>query len=182
MTVYYSTQVIDTPRLLQAILSETNVGGSSAIPNLGNAGITIGNLARNTRIGTNADGLFDTTERNIIFGNLEEGIQIEGSATNTIVAGNFVGSDAHGGFGPWQRIFRSLLRNPGLGQCNQHAYRGTNAVEGNVLAFNTSSGLAMRDAAPANSSLVRNNSFRQNARIGIDLGAVGATPMIPRHR
>ena len=60
-------------------------------------GVHIGNGAHHNLIGTNADGLVDSAERNIISGNLRAGvfIQSEGSTGNTL-AGNFIGTDATG--------------------------------------------------------------------------------------
>ncbi len=138
----------------------------------------VGN-SQKTRIGTNADGLFDVAERNVVSGNAQEGIQIEGSASSTVVAGNFVGFDSSGalplGNGS-SGIYSGVLV---WGNATNTRIGGTNAVEGNSVAFNSGSGLWMPDAAPANSSLVRNNSFRQNASLGIDWVLRAPRPMIP---
>ena len=74
----------------------TNSVGTGAIPNPGD-GIFIAAGASGNRIGSNADGVSDSLERNIISGNLGSGIAISGaSANNNVVAGNFVGVSVTG--------------------------------------------------------------------------------------
>ena len=54
-------------------------------------------LAPNTLIGTNADGLADAAERNIISGNNVGGISVNGSTSaGTVIAGNYIGTDFTG--------------------------------------------------------------------------------------
>jgi predicted outer membrane repeat protein len=73
----------------------TDVTGTAALGNQLD-GITIGN-ATNTRVGTNADGVSDTLERNVISGNGQFGVSIlDVGATGNVVAGNFIGTDVNG--------------------------------------------------------------------------------------
>jgi hypothetical protein len=74
----------------------TNAAGTAALAN-GAAGVWIGKGARGNRIGTNADGLADTFERNVISGNSLQGVNISDAGTDqNIVAGNTIGTDVTG--------------------------------------------------------------------------------------
>ena len=78
----------------------TNSAGTAAVAN-GGAGIFIAGGAQNTRIGTNGNDVNYAAERNVISGNLYQGIYIEGTTfgtntTGTIVAGNYIGTNETG--------------------------------------------------------------------------------------
>ena len=74
----------------------TNATGTGAIPN-GRNGIIIEDGAQYNRIGTDADGVSDVAERNLISGNGYDGINISGLGTeHTVIAGNFIGTDITG--------------------------------------------------------------------------------------
>lgn len=74
----------------------TNSIGTLAVANsLG--GILVDGGAKNIQIGTNGDGSNDVNEGNLISGNTGLGLWITGAGTNdTIVAGNFIGTNASG--------------------------------------------------------------------------------------
>ncbi|MBI1917437.1 MAG: right-handed parallel beta-helix repeat-containing protein [Planctomycetes bacterium] len=73
----------------------TNAAGTAALGNQFD-GITIGN-ATNNRIGTNADGVSDDAERNVISGNGQDGVSLNFSGTTgNVIAGNFIGTDVNG--------------------------------------------------------------------------------------
>src|SRR5262245_2906782 len=73
----------------------TNASGTAALPN--RVGVRVEEGAVATRIGTDADGVADAAERNVISGNAEQGVLISGPATlGTFVAGNFIGTNAAG--------------------------------------------------------------------------------------
>lgn len=73
-----------------------NATGTVAMPN-GAAGVAVFGGAKNTRIGTDANGKADTAERNIISGNGHVGIYIaDVGTTGTMVAGNYIGTDVSG--------------------------------------------------------------------------------------
>ncbi|EKD51146.1 MAG: hypothetical protein ACD_62C00332G0001, partial [uncultured bacterium] len=48
------------------------------------------------RVGTNADGVSDSAERNILSGQTAFGVNVEGDASNTVIAGNYIGTDITG--------------------------------------------------------------------------------------
>ena len=74
----------------------TDVHGVRAVAN-GTAGILIRNGATQNRIGTNADGLADVHERNVISGNATHGVEISQTGTDqNVVSGNYIGTDASG--------------------------------------------------------------------------------------
>ncbi len=71
----------------------TNAAGTAALPNPNAyAGVIL--RSSNSRIGTNADGVSDALEANLIAGNGNNGIVVEGNG-NTI-AGNLIGTNATG--------------------------------------------------------------------------------------
>jgi hypothetical protein len=72
-----------------------DVSGAVGLPNLAE-GIDI-SFAHDNRIGTNADGIHDDWERNIISGNKDNGIYMctEGT-TGNVIAGNYIGTDVTG--------------------------------------------------------------------------------------
>ncbi len=77
-------------------LIETNAAGLSVIRN-SLAGVAIYDDCANIRIGTNADGVSDANERNVISGNSNEGVWMRGvNTTGVVVAGNFIGVDING--------------------------------------------------------------------------------------
>jgi hypothetical protein len=61
--------------------------------------------APNNRIGTNADGISDAAERNIISGNHTAGIEIYQANAN-IIAGNYIGTDITGTLALGNRLYR----------------------------------------------------------------------------
>ena len=74
----------------------TNAAGTVAIPNT-QQGVFIAAAAANNRIGTNGDGAGDAAERNLISGNGDSGVRIDGTNTDAnVVAGNYIGTDVNG--------------------------------------------------------------------------------------
>jgi len=75
-----------------------NAAGDTALPNTLN-GIYLVSGSSFNRIGTNGDGVSDIDERNIISGNLQRGIALEGpngGNDNNTIAGNFIGTNVRG--------------------------------------------------------------------------------------
>jgi hypothetical protein len=70
--------------------------GVGSLANSGN-GVLIENGAQRNRIGTDADGIDDIGERNVVSGNGASGVVLTGlGATGNTVAGNYIGTDATG--------------------------------------------------------------------------------------
>jgi titin len=215
----------------------TDVTGSAALGN-GRTGVLIANAAHSNRIGTDADGVNDAAERNIISGNTSGGIHIQFGALENIVAGNFIGTNAAGSAplgnstgvfifgeaagntiggsaagagnlisgnrGDGVRISGSDTNNnvvvgnylgtnaAGTGALGNmargvgifsgaHSNRiGTNgdgvndAVEGNLIAFNTGKGVVV-SGTTTTGNLIRRNAIHSNGGLGIDLGDDGVT-------
>src|SRR5262249_799282 len=73
--------------------------GADGTTPLGNAsaGILVSAGSNHNRLGTNADGVSDALERNVISANGTDGIVLTGSGTSdNLIAGNYVGTDAAG--------------------------------------------------------------------------------------
>jgi len=73
----------------------TDITGTVPLGNIGR-GVRIGEGAKFNCVGTDGDGLADSTERNIISGNTRVGVVIASNAESNIVAGNFIGVDITG--------------------------------------------------------------------------------------
>src|SRR5262249_26515466 len=91
------------------------------------------------RIGTNADGVSDATEGNLISGNPEWGIYID--SDSNVVAGNKVGTNADG--------TAALPNGTGIGlvNANNNLIGGTAAAACNLIAYNTSDGVVISGGA-----------------------------------
>ena len=144
----------------------TDATGVSSIRN-GFAGVAVHAGVADVRIGTNADGVSDTLERNILAGNQNEGVWIRGT-NNVTVAGNFIGLNVNG----------TALANGQAGvDINGAAINsliGTNSdgvrddVERNIISSSGTVGVFVRDSGTANNRIVGNY-------IGTD--ATGSTAM-----
>jgi hypothetical protein len=136
----------------------TSADGNTALLN-GRMGVFFIGAGTGNRIGTNSDGVSDTAERNLISGNTEAGIFVDGDGN--VIAGNYIGTNAAGNapLGNGDGIRISASDNNRVG--------GTAAGAGNVIAFNTSRGVAVDGVGAGNSVL--GNSIFANGEIGIDL-------------
>jgi CSLREA domain-containing protein len=94
------------------------------------------------RIGTNADGVSDEEERNIISGNSSFGVIVEGGTHDVTIAGNYIGTNITGTAAIPNFRGVNLGRWDGSTTCSA-VLIGTNgdgdndAVEGNVISGNT---------------------------------------------
>ncbi len=61
-----------------------------------NRGIIVTGTSQRARIGTNGDGVGDAGERNLVSGNNLYGIVVQGNVKDTLIAGNYIGSDRSG--------------------------------------------------------------------------------------
>ena len=115
----------------------TNVMGNSAIGNAAN-GVLLDDGANHNIIGTDRDNSADTLERNIISGNAQSGVRIEGNGSDTnFVRGNYIGTNASG---------NSALANQIGVRVDDQAYLTVIGDEflgdfGNVISGNTNDGI-----------------------------------------
>ena len=155
-----------------------------AINRFSQTGIRIGsvsNLIERCFIGTDAtgtqargngfrgiwvtSGAFNTIRSNLVSGNLNHGIDLGTSGTNTVQS-NFIGTDATGtqplGNGNAGLVLTALSLGPPLA----NRIGGTNANEANTIAFNKSVGIFVSRSAR---NAILGNSIFANGGIGIDL-------------
>jgi titin len=154
----------------------TDVTGTHA---LGNAfGIVLESGATSNWIGTT--GLTDGSDRNILSGNVQNGMSLGFTGTDqNIVAGNYIGTDATG-----TQPLGNGLAGVGIGwtaQNNQIGALGLLATTlPNTIAFNRGPGVWMVSdstlGANTTGNSVRDNSIHDNAGLGIDLGGDYPTP------
>lgn len=145
----------------------TDATGSTALVNRG-PGISLDSGSHDNRIGTNADGLSDHLESNVIAGHPTAGIRIGLSDRNTI-AGNRIGTDVGGtlplpnmGYGIFNRGQDNIIgvaRNAAFG-----------AVGGNIIASSQWQGIYLPSGDRVT---MRGNSIYDNLLMGIDLEPIG---------
>lgn len=126
------------------------------------AGIFIDTGADGHSIGTNADGTNDSAERNVISGNVQDGIRVFGSS-NTI-AGNYIGV-LPDGVSMASNYGAGILINGG----RNNLIGGVAPGQGNLIAFNGLASTGVHVVAGTGNS-IRGNSIRDNVGLGIDLG------------
>lgn len=146
----------------------TSASGDAAIGNA-NRGVDVFLGAKQSRVGTNADGVNDASERNVISGNGWEGVSVSDSGTTeTLVAGNFIGTDATGaiklpnarsGVIVWDG---ATLTNVG----------GASAAARNLVSGNTLHGVHVTGAATSQTTVV-GNWIGLDATGASDLGNAG---------
>lgn len=129
--------------------------------NNGNNGVYLLNAPSNTIGGATAGA------RNIIAGNSQAGVRIEGVTTRgNRVLGNLVGTDVSG----------TLARGNGgegvyvLGNAFANTIGGTNSGEANGIAHNGADGIYVQNGT---NNLARANAIHSNGGLGIDLGNNG---------
>ena len=164
----------------------TDATGTIALANGGN-GVLIQGGAQSNLIGTDGDGSGDAAERNVISGNVGNGVQITGTGTsNNVVAGNFIGTDSTG----TQRLANGsdgVILDTGS---SGNTIGGTVAGAGNVISGNgqrsTYSGGIVIAGSGTSSNLVAGNDIGTDASgtsalgngydgVALDSGASGNT-------
>jgi parallel beta-helix repeat protein len=134
----------------------TDLSGASAIPN--GTGVQVEQNAHDNLIGGSTPA-----DRNLISGNGGFGISIAGTATNTIVVGNLIGTDAGGTVAIPNALSGVSVSasNNVIGDPNPpHA-------AGNVIAFNGSHGIEVHSGTQ--NEIISNRIF-SNGSLGIFLG------------
>ncbi len=147
----------------------TDPGGTLVVSNGAN-----GVLFENS--GGNVVGGVSPSARNVISGNLRDGLRIAGtSATNNQVQGNVIGADLSGALNLGNFMhginFTNYGETPLVGEPSRNVVGGVEAGEGNMIAFNRRAGVAISSGVNA----VRGNSIVANGALGIDLGPAGVT-------
>ncbi len=147
-----------TGNLIQGNYIGTDVTGTIAIGN--GVGVYVIQACSNNTIGGPTPGA-----RNLISGNTSSGITI--ATFGNKVQGNYIGTNADG--------TGDLGNTYGVDIVDGHhnAIGGTNAGEGNVIAFNAVYGV--RVAKGPNHNAILSNSIFSNSGMGIDLGGDGVT-------
>ncbi|MBV9868209.1 MAG: CSLREA domain-containing protein [Abitibacteriaceae bacterium] len=147
----------------------TNAAGTAAIPNAV-FGVLLGQNAQNNIIGGSTTGA-----GNLISGNVNDGINLQGNANGTQVPsgnqilGNFIGTDA-GGTGALPN-----LRGVNLFNGAKNNIIGSLAA-GNTIAFNTGSGVQVGQGVStvnATGNTIRGNTIFSNGGLGINLQPSG---------
>ncbi len=161
-------EVVDTTggTTIQANTIGLGLDGDTIVAN-GRHGVVLYNGANNTQVGGTTVG-----QRNVISGNVEEGVRIDGNSnpatTDNTIEGNLIGTDSTG----------TLDR--GNGTSGVHVFAGatgtvvggTVAAAGNTILGNGSDGVVVSDSSEAT---VLGNSISANGGLGIDLGDDGVT-------
>ena len=148
--------------LIQGNRVGTNAAGNAAIPNA-YGGIRFLNSNGNTVGGTTAAAR-NLVSGNGAFGYVGSGLILEGTSTNNLVQGNYIGTTAAGDVD---------LGNKGHGvevSASNNTIGGTAAGAGNLIAFNDVDGVAV-DSGTGNA--IRGNSIHSNFSLAIDLAPDG---------
>ena len=144
----------------------TDISGTAPLGNL-QWGLQI---SGDVRLGTNADGVNDAAERNIISGNgstfsFVAAVLVSGSGST--VAGNYIGTDVTGTL-PMGNNGDGVRISFG----NNHTIGGTAVGAGNIIANSGAAGIAVPGGT---GNLIHGNSIFDNVGLGIDLGSTGVT-------
>ena len=137
----------------------TNVAGTSALGN-GIDGVEV--FSNNNTIGGTT-----AAQRNIISGNLDDGINIDGTSGN-VIQGNYIGTDVTGTLALGNQSDGVLFENG----ASNNTLGGTAASARNVIAFNADSGV---DVITGTGNAFLGNSIHSNTSPGIDLNDDGVT-------
>lgn len=120
-------------------------------------------------VGTNGDSYGDALEGNVIGGIVDSGVVL--NASNNRAAGNFIGVTPTG---------IAVANGTGVEVSAASNTIGSNedgvsdALEGNVIAFNTNNGITVTGAAATLNRIARNRIY-DNTNLGIDLNDDGVT-------
>ena len=131
----------------------------------GNDGISLEAGATNTRIGTNADGVSDATEGNVIAGNTGFGVVISNTGTsNNTLTGNYIGVDKTGNQAGQRHRWSAHS-----GRRFFNTIGGTTPADRNVISGNLGSGVRITDSGTRH---VQGNYIGTNAAGTAALGNI----------
>ncbi|MCZ7556194.1 MAG: HYR domain-containing protein [Bacteroidia bacterium] len=158
-------------------------------------GVFLFDGANNNIIGSNADGVNDAAERNLISGNSRQGIMLWGFtnlANDNKIYGNIIGMNATGssalpnGTGVYLQdgssrnqiggndpaMANTISGNSLQGVRITHSTSDSNAIVRNIISNNGNAGVAVSDGT---GNRINGNSIVGNAALGIDLDLNGIT-------
>ncbi|HZW31641.1 MAG TPA: hypothetical protein VFF52_13090, partial [Isosphaeraceae bacterium] len=139
---------IDGANTRQNVVAGNSIGvnrdGTASLGN-GGSGVVINSGAQSNIIGTNGDGSGDGAEGNVISGNASFGIWIDGAQTqNTVIAGNFIGTDANGTAALANGTHGIDISNGASGtRIGTNADGVSDQAERNVISGNAFSGISL---------------------------------------
>ena len=143
----------------------TNAAGTAAVPNQSD-GIFQDIFGTKIIVGGNTPAA-----RNIISGNLGNGIRTGSFLNPMIIQGNYLGTDISGSL-PLGNGSHGVLINDTNVKTGDPATPGS----GNLIAFNAKAGVAVTGGA---GNVISRNSIFSNGGLGIDLNDDGVTPNTP---
>ncbi|MBN1494627.1 DUF11 domain-containing protein [Candidatus Peregrinibacteria bacterium] len=136
--------------------------------------LDLGNTFNGIRIidsPTNIVGGTTAAERNIISGNDNIGVNLNGAATTGCsVQGNYIGTDVTGSLNLGNSQDNLRIANG----ATSNLIGGVAAGEANVIAYSGDNGVSVQGAATVSNS-IRANSIHSNTNLGIDLRGNGVT-------
>ncbi len=145
--------------------------GSTAVPN-NRTGLVVQTGARQTRVGTNADGVVDAIESNIISGNRDDGIAILTAPTElTQVSGNVIGLAADRTTQVPNQRHGVLVENVDSQTIGSNLDTLRDDVEGNLIVANDA-GVRVNDSTRI---LIGRNTIKSNTENGVEV--VGANAL-----
>ncbi len=157
--------------VIQSNYIGTDITGTAPLGN-GHGVVFFGSFSN--LIGTNADGVNDAAEGNVISANGVGGITILGSAQN-VVAGNYIGTNAAGTAALGNRFYGVAIGvNSTSNRIGTNGDGVADAAERNVISGNLGLGVLMGDAstvALSTGNSIRGNAIFANGGLGIDLAA-----------
>ncbi|MDX6288051.1 MAG: hypothetical protein QOG53_3536 [Frankiales bacterium] len=134
----------------------TNEAGTGSAPN-GRNGVRIGNSADNLISG------------NVISGNAQHGVQIDGSATGNRVQGNLIGTDSSGAVSVGNTLEGVLVSNG----ASNNTIGSVEPADANTIAHNGDRGVQV---TVGTGNDIASNAIFANGALGIDLSPAGVTP------
>jgi hypothetical protein len=151
----------------------TDIAGTAPLPN-GDSGVYV-YRSQGNRIGTQSGDADGAAERNVISGNTQAGVTIDGvDARNNTVAGNFVGPKATGA----DYLFAGGVAGNGVGirlinGANGNTIGGSAPGAGNVISGNTGDGLDIRgNGLPAGAIADYRAEGDASDAVGLSNGAI----------
>lgn len=158
------TGVAATGNIVQGNFFGTNAAGTAIIANSVDGILIDVNAANNTIGGTTASA------RNIISGNVDDGIELDRGASGNIIRGNYIGTDITGTVDLGNQSDGILVN----ASTSNNQIGGTATGAGNVIAFNDGIGVDVLDGAETGNSVL-GNSIHSSGALGIDLDGNGVT-------